>query len=54
MEFVGQIQILNEIKSVLEDSPGDRQVALYGLGGIGFVAPVSYRAIHSLYIESRR
>jgi hypothetical protein len=38
MEFVGQAEILNRLKFFLEDSPGNRQVALYGLGGIGCVA----------------
>lgn len=37
-EFIGQVQILNELKSILEDASVDRQVALYGLGGIGCVA----------------
>jgi hypothetical protein len=40
--FVGQEQILTQLKAVLEDAQGGRQVALYGLGGIGCVALKNY------------
>lgn len=53
-EFVGQEQILAQLKLILDDAPSDRQVALYGLGGIGCVAPGSLTATGSSETESHR